>query len=183
MVIAGLAYFGRSGYTDADGTPLSVLDAVYSSTVTVTVTTTGYGDIAPLSPGARAVTAFVVTPLRIVFVIVLVGTTLQLLTERYRQARAENQWRKRVNGHTIIVGYGTMGRTAADSLRAHTELAARDIVVIDVLPEALSLASEHGLVGVLGDATRTETLHRARIGRAAAVVVRATATTPRRWSR
>ena len=88
------------------------------------------------------------------FVIVLVGTTLQLLTERYRQARAENQWRKRVNGHTIIVGYGTMGRTAADSLRAHTELAARDIVVIDVLPEALSLASEHGLVGVLGDATR-----------------------------
>jgi voltage-gated potassium channel len=48
MVIAALAYFGRSGYTDADGTPLSLLDSIYDSTVTVT--TTGYGDIARCHP-------------------------------------------------------------------------------------------------------------------------------------
>ena len=43
-------------------------------------------------------TALIVTPLRIIFVIVLVGTTLPLLAERYRRARAEEHWRKRVSG-------------------------------------------------------------------------------------
>ena len=92
MFIALLALIGRDGYSDADGSPLSLLDAIYYSTVTVT--TTGYGDIAPISPGARAVTAFVVTPLRVVFLVVLVGTTLELLTERFRQSRAEARWRR-----------------------------------------------------------------------------------------
>ena len=169
VIIAVLAYVGRAGYSDTDGSPLSWLDCFYYSTVTVT--TTGYGDIAPVSPAARAVTAFVVTPLRILFVVVLVGTTLQLLTERYRKARAERHWRRSVNGHTIIVGYGTMGRTAAASLLAHHEVSAADIVVVDQVADVLALAGEHGLVGVLGDATRQQTLRRARIEAASAVVV------------
>jgi voltage-gated potassium channel len=108
MFIALLAWVGRDGYSDADGTPLSLLDAIYYSTVTIT--TTGYGDIAPISPGARAVTAFIVTPLRIIFLIVLVGTTIELLTERFRRRRAEARWRRTVKDHTIVAGYGTMGR-------------------------------------------------------------------------
>ena len=92
LVIALITWLDRDSYSDADGNGVSFLDAIYYSTVTVT--TTGYGDIAPLTPGARAWTAFVVTPLRAVFLIVLVGTTLQLLTERYRQALAESRWRK-----------------------------------------------------------------------------------------
>jgi voltage-gated potassium channel len=168
-IIAVLAHVGRAGYSDTDGSPLSWLDCIYYSTVTVT--TTGYGDIAPLTPAARAVTAFIVTPLRIIFVVVLVGTTLQLLTERYRKARAERRWRRTVNGHTIIVGYGTMGRTAAESLLAHGRVGAADIIVIDVLADALAVAGERGIVGVIGDATHREALQRAHIEVAAAVVV------------
>jgi voltage-gated potassium channel len=44
--IAALTWLGRNGYSDADGTPISVLDSLYYSTVTAT--TTGYGDIAPV---------------------------------------------------------------------------------------------------------------------------------------
>src|SRR5262245_54302440 len=88
VVIALLTWIGRDGYRDADGTPVSLLDAFYYATVTAT--TTGYGDIAPVDPLERAITAFVVTPLRILFLIVLVGTTLELLTERFRRARAES---------------------------------------------------------------------------------------------
>lgn len=113
MVIALLAWIGRDGYSDADGSPLSLLDAIYYSTVTVT--TTGYGDIAPISPGARAITAFVVTPLRVVFLVVLVGTTLELLTERFRRARAEAHWRRTVRDHTIVAGYGTTGHRAVET--------------------------------------------------------------------
>jgi voltage-gated potassium channel len=108
MIIALLAWIDRDGYSDADGSTLTLLDAIYYATVTAT--TTGYGDIAPISPRARAVTAFIVTPLRVVFLVVLVATTLELLTEGFRQSRAEARWRRTVRDHTIVAGYGTMGR-------------------------------------------------------------------------
>src|SRR5688572_6377944 len=153
-LIGLLTWLGRDGYSDADGTPVSLLDAFYYATVTAT--TTGYGDIAPIDPGARAITAFAVTPLRILFLIVLVGTTLELLTERFRRARAESLWRSRVKQHTIVVGYGTMGRGAAETLLANGAKPA-DVVVVDHLPDAVAAAGAAGLVGVVADGTRTTT--------------------------
>ena len=168
VVIALLTWFGRNGYSDADGTPVSLLDAFYYATVTAT--TTGYGDIAPIGAAERAVTAFLVTPLRILFLIVLVGTTLELLTERFRRARAESTWRSRVSQHTIIVGYGTMGRGAVETLLANGATR-EDVVVIDRLAEAVADAGEAGLVGIVADATRTATWRQARLTSARAVVV------------
>jgi len=168
LVIATLTWLGRGGYRDVDGTPITFLDAVYYATVTAT--TTGYGDIAPVDPPERAVTAFVVTPLRILFLIVLVGTTLELLTERFRQSRAESRWRSRMRAHTIIAGYGTMGRSAVETLVANG--AGRDdIVVIDRSSEAIADAGEAGLTGIVADATRTATWRQARLDRASAVVI------------
>jgi voltage-gated potassium channel len=147
---------------------VNFLDAIYYSTVTVT--TTGYGDIAPVSAGARAWTAFVVTPLRAVFLIVLVGTTLQLLTERYRQALAENRWRRRVTDHTIVAGYGTKGRGAVDTLLA-SGTPPDGIVVVDIAANAVQEARSRGLTSVLGDATRTSVLTEAMVERATSVIV------------
>jgi voltage-gated potassium channel len=169
LAIALLAFVGRRGYSDADGTPLSILDSIYYATVTVT--TTGYGDIAPISPSARAVTAFIVTPLRVVFLILLVGTTLELLTERYRLARARTKWRERVDGHTIVVGYGAMGASAVQTLRAEGIVPGEGIVVIDHQHRPADQARDAGLVTIVGDATRTETLREACVERARAVIV------------
>ena len=52
----------------------------------MSLSTTGYGDIVPVSPQARLITTLVITPLRLLFLIVLVGTTVELLTERSRQS-------------------------------------------------------------------------------------------------
>ena len=168
VFIGLLTWLGRDGYSDADGTPVSLLDAFYYATVTAT--TTGYGDIAPVDPAARAITAFVVTPLRILFLIVLVGTTLELLTERFRRARAESLWRSRVKQHTIVVGYGTMGRGAAETLLANGAKPS-DVVVVDHLPDAVAAAGAAGLVGVVADGTRTSTWRQLRLDAARAVVV------------
>jgi voltage-gated potassium channel len=168
MVIALLTWIGRKGYSDADGSPLTLLDAIYYSTVTVT--TTGYGDIAPISPAARAVTAFVVTPLRVVFLVVLVGTTLELLTERFRRARAEARWRRTVTDHTIVAGYGTMGHRAVETLLAGGEHADH-VVVIDTDNTAVTKAREAGLTAIMADATRTAAWTQARIEAARAVIV------------
>lgn len=168
LLIAVLTWLGRDGYSDADGTSVSFLDAVYYATVTAT--TTGYGDIAPVDPTERAITAFVVTPLRILFLIVLVGTTLELLAERFRQVRAEARWRTRMNDHTIVAGYGTMGRGAVDTLLANGT--PRDsIVIVDRTASVITAAAEAGLTGIVADATRTSTWQQVRIDRAKAIVV------------
>jgi voltage-gated potassium channel len=169
VIIAVITWLGRDGYSDADGTPLSFLDAVYYSTVTVT--TTGYGDIAPISPAARAVTAFIVTPLRVLFLVVLVSTTLALLTERYRQARAENRWRRTVKDHIIVAGYGTTGRAAVETLLANGMIVTERIVVIDADDEAVATAQAHGLTAILADATQTAAWRQAEIDRARAVII------------
>jgi len=90
VLSAVIVYLGRHGYLDTAhlGQPLSVLASVYYATVTLS--TTGYGDIVPVSDTARLVNTFLITPIRVVFLIVLVGTTLEVLTERTRMNWADH---------------------------------------------------------------------------------------------
>ncbi len=169
LLVAGLTWLGRDGYRDVDDSTITVLDAIYYASVTVT--TTGYGDITPVSPGARAVTAFVVTPARILFLIILVGTTIELLTERFRDAVAQSRWRKRMDGHVIIVGFGTKGRGAFDTLMANGTATVDEIVAIDSSADAIAEARAAGVVAIYGDATRTNVLRQAKAHTASAVIV------------
>src|SRR5665811_2259178 len=113
-VAAGVGDAGRDGYIDPEGGGMSVLDAFYYSTVSIT--TTGYGDIIPASDEARLITTVVVTPARVLFLILLVGTTLEILAERSREAYRLRRWRKRLKDHTIVCGYGVKGRAAMRTL-------------------------------------------------------------------
>ena len=87
-----IVYLDRDGYRDAQENELSFLDCIYYATVSLS--TTGYGDITPVTPSARLVNILVITPLRVLFLIVLVGTTLAVLTERSRQAFKIQRWRR-----------------------------------------------------------------------------------------
>jgi voltage-gated potassium channel len=163
-----LVYLGRDGYRDANDDGLSLLDCFYYATVSLS--TTGYGDITPVSPTARLVNVLVITPLRVLFLIVLVGTTLEVLTERSRQALKIQRWRRRVRDHVVVIGYGTKGRSAVSSLLADEEEAI-DVVVVDTAPSALEAATSRGLVTVNGNGTRSDVLRLAGVTRARAVVV------------
>ena len=103
VVSAVIVYLGRSGYRDAahPGQPLSVLASVYYATVTLL--TTGYGDIVPVSDTARLVNTVLITPIRVIFLIVLVGTTLEVLTERTRTNWRVARWRTKVTGQVVVV--------------------------------------------------------------------------------
>ena len=95
-------------------TGLSWVDALYYAAVTLS--TTGYGDITPVCESARLANVLIITPLRFLFLIVLVGTTIEVLTQRTREQVRSNRWRSNVNDHTVIIGYGVKGRAAARSL-------------------------------------------------------------------
>jgi voltage-gated potassium channel len=163
-----LVYIGRDGYRDVNEDGLSLLDSVYYATVSLS--TTGYGDITPVSPQARLVNVLVITPLRVLFLIVLVGTTLEVLTERSRQALRIQRWRSKVSDHVVVVGYGTKGRSAVAALLGDG-VPPGSIVVVDPDPGSLETAAAQDLVTVHGSGTRSEVLRLAGVPRARAVVV------------
>ncbi|MFD0383240.1 potassium channel family protein [Streptomyces stramineus] len=163
-----LVYLDRAGYNDNSDGRVDFLDSAYYATVTLS--TTGYGDITPVSDGARLTNIFVVTPLRVLFLIILVGTTLEVLTERTRQQVRIHRWRSRMRDHTVVVGYGTKGRHAIETLIGQGKPKDK-IVVVDPQKKVVDAAAGDGLVAVLGDGTRSDTLLRAELQRATQVVI------------
>lgn len=170
-----LVYFDRDGYKDGgdataadpNGT-ITLIDAIYYTTVTLS--TTGYGDIAPLSDTARLVNAFVITPARIAFLVLLIGTTLEVLAQRGREMFRIARWRRHMGHHVVVVGYGTKGRSAVDTL-VNNGLERESVVVVDPSPEAMADAHADQLAVVTGDATRREVLRRAGVATADQVIV------------
>jgi len=170
VVSAVIVYLGRSGYRDSahPGRPLSVLASVYYATVTLS--TTGYGDIVPVSDSARLVNTVVITPIRVVFLIVLVGTTLEVLTQRTRMNWRIARWRTKVTGQVVVIGYGSKGRAVIRTLH-ESGVRKQAIVVVDTVAEAVAEANQAGLVAVAGDGTRSEVLRQAKISSARQVVI------------
>lgn len=163
-----IVYLARDGYVDAEGDGLSFLDCFYYAGVSLS--TTGYGDIRPVSDGARLVNLLVITPLRVLFFVVLIGTTLEVLTERSRQALKIQHWRHKVRDHVVVIGYGTKGRSAVHSLLGDGT-SPGSIVVVDTDLAALEAASSAGLVTINGNATQADVLRLAGVSRARSIVV------------
>ncbi|MGW6569189.1 potassium channel family protein [Streptomyces sp. NPDC054975] len=163
-----IVYVDRDGYHDNANETLDFLDCAYYATVTLS--TTGYGDIVPYSDSARLVNILFVTPLRVLFLIILVGTTLEVLTERTREEWRLNRWRSTLRDHTVVVGFGTKGRSAIQTLCA-TGLRKDQIVIVDPSTKVIETANADGFVGVVGDATRSDVLIRAEVQKARQIVI------------
>ncbi|WP_228387450.1 MULTISPECIES: potassium channel family protein [unclassified Nocardioides] len=165
-----LVYFDRGGYVDGNDPTgkIDLLDAIYYTTVTLS--TTGYGDIAPVSPAARTINAFVITPARIAFLVLLIGTTLEVLASQGREMFRVARWRKHMGHHVVVVGYGTKGRSAVDTL-VRNGLNREAVVVVDPSGTALQDAHADGLAVVTGDATRRNVLRRAGVGEADQIII------------
>jgi voltage-gated potassium channel len=163
-----VVYAGRDGYRDVNEDGITLLDALYYATVSLS--TTGYGDITPASPEARLLNVVIITPLRVLFLLVLVGTTLEVLTTAARERARARRWRRHMNGHTVVIGYGTKGRAATAALCDGGERPER-ILVIESDPVRAEEATRNGLAVVVGDGTRGAVLEHARTSRAGRVIV------------
>ena len=168
VAVALMVYADADGYTDSyDGT-VDLLDAFYYSTVSLS--TTGYGDITPVADHARLINVLLITPLRLLFLIVLVGTTLEVLTQRTREQLRQNRWRSSLRDHTVVVGYGTKGRSAVRAL-LDDGADKSQIVVVDNDIDHITDASDDGIAAIHGDGTRADVLRRADVEHAARVIV------------
>lgn len=169
-VLWGGAFFvatcavGTVGYVIAGWTPI---DAFYM--VIITIFGVGYGEVRPVAtPELRGFTIAVIVG-GYAAAIYAVGGFVQLVTEgeinRALGARRMNRQVSKLRGHTIICGYGRIGRILARELADAGEA----LVVVDVDPVKVREADDDGHPTLAGDASREEVLHAAGIDHAKAL--------------
>jgi voltage-gated potassium channel len=121
LAVAVVLWFDRDGLRDNahPARPLGVVDVFYFTVVSLT--TVGYGDVAPVTDGARLVNAVLLTPIRVFLWALFLGTAyeLTLLRLRLREERRMKDLRERLADHVVVCGYGVKGRAIVAELRAH----------------------------------------------------------------
>lgn len=160
----------RHGLKDTLDGHVSFLDVVYFTMISAT--TTGYGDIVPITENTRLFDALVVTPVRIFFLLIFIGSAYMFVAKRSWERFLMRRIQRSLDDHIIVAGYGTKNRRAVEEL---FELGADkdDIVVIDVDEESLARAQALGCTVLKGDATRDETLAAALVERARLMIISA----------
>lgn len=172
LLLMGLAWLmlwaARDGLSDNRGTPIGALDVLYFAVVTVT--TLGYGDIVPVSPEARAIITFGITPLRILVWMLLLTTAYEFVLRRSIERIEMENLKKSLNGHTVICGFGVKGRSAVKEL-AERNIPLNQIIVIDQSSAALEEANRMGVNFLLGNAASEQMLKDAAIEKAGHAIV------------
>jgi voltage-gated potassium channel len=166
----GVHWIERDGLKDSFDGEVSFLDAIYFTMISIT--TTGYGDIVPTSDRARMFDAFVVTPIRIFFVLIFIGTAYTFVFRRTWDKWRMERIQQNLQGHVVIAGFGTSGAEALDEMIARGTRP-QDIVAIDPDPQALERPLSLGCAVLEADATRDKTLQAVGIERAHALIVSA----------
>jgi voltage-gated potassium channel len=168
IFIVVFLWMERDSLKDSIDGHISFSDVIYFTMISAT--TTGYGDIVPVTDRARLFDALIVTPIRVFFLLLRAGTAYTFIIKR-----SWNMWlmkliQKNLHDHILIAGFGVSNDKALEELLKRGT-PARRIVVIDDDRDALDRAAECGVAILQGDSTRDETLLAAHVDRATALLV------------
>jgi voltage-gated potassium channel len=167
LVVVVLLGVGTVGYRLIEGPHWSLFDGFYMTAITLT--TLGYGEVHPLGTPGRVFT--VILAFGGIFVLFYLATELirAAVTGELRRAigrRLVDDELEHLTGHTIVCGFGRMGRIVCGELeRQH-----KKFVVIDASADELAnFPFPHGLP-LLGDASADDALRKAGVERAKALI-------------
>src|SRR3954454_17583436 len=165
VAVAATLATGTVGYTLIDGYP--PFDAFYMSLTTMT--TVGYGEIHPLSQAGRVFNSFLIV-FGVTTIFIAIGAMTQTIIEmEFGDAigkRRNKRMIENIRDHYIICGYGRVGRGAAAELTK----AGVPFIIVDIEPQRVERAMRGGLLAVVADSTRDDTLRQVGIERARGLV-------------
>lgn len=166
LVLGVVVLVGTLGYMMIER--LGLVDAIYDTVITIT--TVGYAEPAGgLSRAGRLFTVFLVLA-GVGSVFYTAAVALELFIDELmggrRRLRQEEKMIAKLEGHTIVCGYGRVGSSVADRLVVHDV----DLVVLDIDDERVEHARSEGFPVVRGDATDEDALTAAGLDRAAVVI-------------
>jgi voltage-gated potassium channel len=160
-----VVFAGTIGYKLIEG--WTFLDSLYMTVITIT--TVGYAEVHPLSPAGRIFSIFLIlSGAGTVFYILTTLVRYMLEGEfgiRIGRQRMEDKIR-RLSNHFILCGYGRVGEATASTLKEHKVR----FIVIEISRENADKAREAGFLIIQDDATKDETLRRAGIDKAGALI-------------
>ncbi len=169
-IVVLIHWMDRNGLKDSYDGQVSFLDVVYFTMISIT--TTGFGDITPVSSQSRLVEAAIVTPIRVLVLFIFVGTAYNFLIKRSWEAWRMRRIQERLSGHHVVLGFGISGSQAVRELIERGTDPQR-IVVVDPSAERLEDAEAMGCNVLEGDASRDENLRAVRIGQASSILISA----------
>lgn len=153
LMLIGIMSIGVIGFMIISD--LNFIDALYM--VAITMSTVGFGEVAPLSPEARIFTVFL-----ILMSVAIFGYTISVFTEilasgefieRIKAKRMEKSIQK-LDDHIIVCGYGRNGKQAISKLRDYQ----KQVVVIEKDEEVIKLLDSKEILAIQGDSTTDEAL-------------------------
>lgn len=138
----------------------SWFDAFYMTLTTIT--TVGYAEIRPLNHAGRIFNSFLII-FGVSAMFLALGAMTQTIIELELQDRYGKRRKKRMieqlHDHFIICGFGRVGRNAA----VEFQRAKVPFLVIDHREERVEKAMSSGMLAVVADATRDESLRHAGV--------------------
>ncbi len=159
MSIGTIGYMGLSHY--------SFVDALYMTVITVT--TVGFGEIRPFSPEEKVFTIFLILTSITVFGYAVSAFSEYLVSgklfDHFKHKKVEKQIGK-LEGHTIVCGYGRNGKQAILKLRNYN----KNFVVIENDKEVINFLDADDILNVQGDGTTDEVLISAGIKKASNLI-------------
>jgi voltage-gated potassium channel len=165
IALTSVLLFGASGYIVFAG--YGPFDALYMALTTIT--TIGYGEVIPLH-GAGRIFNVVYIIIGVTTLLVALGAATQALIELelsgYFHKRRTRKMIDKLNRHFIVCGFGRVGRSAADELKA----AGAQIIIIDNDEARTERAIAAGYIAVNADCTRDEVLREVGIDRAKGLI-------------
>ena len=170
FIVVMIHWWDRAGLVDNVDGEISFLDVVYFTMISIT--TTGFGDIAPVSDKARLVEAVIVTPIRFLVFFIFVGTAYNFIIKRSWEKWRMNRIQEKLSDHVVVLGYGVSGSQSVEEL-IERGIDPAKIVVVDPHEERLVEAEKLGVNVMNADATRDDTLNAVRIHTAQNVLVSA----------
>ncbi len=170
VMLVGVHWLERDGLKDNLDGHVSFLDIIYFTMISAT--TTGYGDIVPVTTNTRMFDALVVTPVRIFFLLIFVGSAYLFVARRSWEKFIMRRIQNSLQDHIVVAGYGTKNRRAVQEL-VDLGTDPKALVVIDVSDERLEKAKSLGCTVVKADATRDATLKAVHVERSQLVIISA----------
>lgn len=167
LIMFLIVVVGLIGYIVIEGFTLS--EAFYMTVITIT--TTGFSEVRPLSPSGRFFTTILLLLSWAAFALVLTRITQYIISgeiNKFFKTRKMMSALAKLQGHVVVCGYGRNGQQAAQTLRVHGQ----PFVVIEQDEEVVEdgLGYQPDLIYVIGDSTDDEVLKRAGVQKAKALI-------------
>ena len=169
VIIAGLLGFtlivGTIGFEVIEG--WSWFEGFYMTLTTIT--TVGYQEMRPLSHAGRVFNSFLIL-FGVSAMFLAVGAMTQTIIELELQdgygKRRKRRMIENLHDHFIVCGFGRVGRNACSEFRR----ANAAFLVIDRDEERVAKATAAGMLAVVADATRDDSLRQAGVMRAKGLI-------------